>query len=410
MSQKNPPSRWTLAAAAVSIHLCIGSVYAYSVWKSPIETLTGWQGGQISLGFSLAILFLGLSAGFLGGAIDRMGPKRSSLIAGILFGLGLIGAGLSVQNRWLWGYYLSYGVIGGIGLGIGYVAPVATLVRWFPDRRGFATGLATMGFGFGALLAGPLIARFSTDIGVPRTFILLGLLYGIIMILSALHLRNPPANWPERYPPPPGARIIAPTPAHEFPPRRALRSPAFLLLWLLFFLNICCGIALISIASPMARDMTGMSLKAAAAMVGAMGLFNGLGRIGLSAASDRIGRPVTWLLFFLLQIVALFILPGLTHPLAFQFAVFLIITCYGGGFATAPAFLGDLFGTRHLSALYGALLTAWAAAGLVGPQLVSRMSEASGSYQRVLTLFAIALLIGLILQIGLHFAQKRSYH
>lgn len=406
-SVKSPPSRTRIAAAAVGIHLSIGSVYAYSVWKAPIEALTGWHGAQISLGFSLAILFLGLSAGFLGGWIDRLGPKRSSLLAALLFGAGLLTAGLAIHHRLLWGYYLGYGAIGGIGLGIGYVAPVATLVRWFPDRRGFATGLATMGFGFGALLAGPLIARFSTTLGVPATFTLLGLLYLTVMSLSALALRNPPADWADRFPPPPGTPAAPPSPAHALSPRQAFRSPAFLLLWALFFLNICCGIALISIASPMARDMTGMSLQAAAAMVGAMGLFNGLGRIGWSAASDRLGRPLTWLLFYLLQIAAFLLLPRLTAPLPFQTAVFVIITCYGGGFATAPAFLGDLFGTRHLSALYGALLTAWAAAGLAGPQLVSRLRESTGSYQSVLTLFALALAAGLLLQLTLHLTQTR---
>lgn len=401
------PSRVRPAAAAVGIHLSIGSVYAYSVWKTPIEELTGWRGGEIAMGFSLAILFLGLSAGFLGAWIDRLGPKRSSLAAAILFGAGLAGAGLSIHHQWLWGYYLSYGALGGIGLGIGYVAPVATLVRWFPDRRGFATGLATMGFGFGALLAGPLIARLNPVIGVPGTFYALAVLYSVIMTLSAVNLARPPADWPERFPPPPGSPNSAVTAAHDFPPRRALRSPAFLLLWLLFFLNICSGIALISIASPLARDMTGMSLKAAAAMVGTMGLFNGLGRIGWSAASDRLGRPLTWLLFFLLQIAALLFLPHLSHPIAFQVAVYLIITCYGGGFATAPAFLGDLFGTRHLSALYGALLTAWAAAGLAGPQLVTRMHASTGSYASVLTLFALSLTLGLVALTCLHFKQKR---
>lgn len=403
-----PPSRMRIAAAAVGIHLSIGSVYAYSVWKAPLQDATAWQSGQIALAFSLAILFLGLSAGFLGSWIDRMGPKRSSLLAGLLFGLGLAGAGLSVYRQSLWGYYLCYGILGGIGLGIGYVAPVATLVRWYPDRRGFATGLATMGFGFGALLAGPLIARLTLDIGVPPAFYALAVLYTAIMLFSALSLRNPPPGWAEQHPPPPGAREIPVTPAHRLTPAQAARTPGFLLLWLLFFLNICCGIALISIASPLARDMTGMGKKAAATLVGAMGLFNGLGRIGWSAASDRLGRPKTWLLFFALQILALLALPRLTHPVSFQLAVYLIITCYGGGFATAPAFLGDLFGTRHLSALYGILLTAWSAAGLVGPLLVTRLHQYTGSYTTVLSLFAFSLVFALAGLASLHLSQKRS--
>lgn len=389
------PNRWLLATCAVGIHISIGSVYAYSVWKLPIEAATPWTGSQFALAFSLAILFLGLSAGFLGKWIDRLGPRRSALLAALLFAGGLIGAGQAIAYQQLTAFYLTYGLLGGIGLGIGYVAPVSMLVRWFPDRRGLATGLATMGFGFGALLAGPLIVSLVQFCSVPTAFLLLGTGYASLMLLSSIPLCNPPPDWAARFPAPAGAPPAdAPAPAA----RDALRHPAFSCLWILFFINICCGIALIAIASAMAQEQAGLSPKAAAGMVGLMGLFNGFGRIGWSAASDRIGRGRVWLLFFLLQIAAFLLLPHLRHPLAFQAAVFLILTCYGGGFATAPAFLGDLFGTKHLSSLYGVLLTAWSAAGLVGPLLITYLRDSRGDYQAIPLVFASALALGLLLQ------------
>ncbi len=402
------PNRWVLAAAAVGIHLSIGSVYAYSVWKAPIAALTGWTPGQIALSFSLAILFLGLSAGFLGKQIDKLGPRLSALLAAALFGGGLIGAGAAVQAGSLRGFYLGYGVIGGIGLGIGYVAPVSMLVRWFPDRRGLATGLATMGFGFGAMLAGPSISREVAVRGVPGTFTLLGFIYLGLMVFSALWLRNPPADWASRFPPPKGKPPRQEPP--DLPAAQIFRSTLYLCLWTLFFLNISCGIALISIAAPMAEEQAGLTPAAAAGMVGLMGLFNGLGRIGWSTASDSLGRPRVWLLFYLLQIGAFLLLSHLRQPLLFQALVFLILTCYGGGFATAPAFLGDIFGTRQLSRLYGVLLTAWSAAGLAGPLLVAFLHERTGGYTSVLQLFAFLLFAGLFLQwrLSLHSNPQKS--
>ncbi|MCC5849642.1 MAG: OFA family MFS transporter [Verrucomicrobia bacterium] len=401
--------RWIIAAAAVGIHLSIGSVYAYSVWKIPLTTLTGWSEAQVALGFSLAILFLGITAAFSGRFIDRRHPRANCLLAAALFGIGLVLSGVSAHVGFLPGYYLGYGLIGGMGLGLGYVAPVSTLLRWFPDRRGLAAGLATMGFGFGAMLAGPLISRQTQILGVPETFYLLGGIYFTVMALSSLWMKNPPADWAERFSVEAKIPPLPSPPALDALPGQILRSPAYLLLWFMFFLNILCGIALISIASPMAMEITGMSPKSAATMVGIMGLFNGLGRIGWSAASDRIGRKQTWVCFFLVQIVAFGLLPGLTNPLAFQLAVFVILTCYGGGFATAPAFLGDLFGARHLSTLYGVLLTAWAAAGLLGPLFIAWLRDWSGSYQMLPPLFAGFLFMGILGLWGLSHTRKGSF-
>ncbi len=395
--QTHPP-RALVAAAAVLIHVSIGSVYAYSVWSKALHDQLGWTKSGISLAFSLAILFLGLAAAFGGRRIERAGPRSSCLGAAILYALGLAIAGLAVSLRSRWGFYAGYGMIAGIGLGIGYVAPVATLVKWFPDRRGFATGLATMGFGFGALLAGPLIARGIPTLGISNTFYVLAVAYGILMALASLILRNPPEDFAGRFP------ATRATTAESIPVDRVMRDARFYVLWLVFFLNICCGIAIISSASPLARDMAGMTETAAAAMVGLMGLFNGLGRIGWSSASDRIGRHATWLLFFLLQVAAFILLPHAASPLLFQALVFLILTCYGGGFATVPAYVGDLFGNGHLSVIYGRLLTAWAAGGIIGPLLVARVSELRGGYAPALPLFAGACLVGLLL---LWFLRRR---
>ena len=380
-----------MAVAAVCIHLSIGSIYAYSVWKLPLSEATGWSGGLIASGFSLAILVLGVSAAFLGPWIDQQGPRKTCLLAGCCYGAGLVAAGASVHVGFPPGYPLSYGVLCGVGLGMGYVAPVATLVRWFPKRRGFATGLATMGFGFGALLAGPLIATLTSRLDVPRAFLILGFFYAAVICLSALVLKNPPGYTPVSH------TDLAPANRAG----AAMRSPRFLILWLLFFINIACGIALIAIAAPMAMELAAMSRTRAAAMVGLMGLFNGLGRIGWSAASDFLGRPLTWLLFFLIQIAAFLLLPHLTQPLGFQLAIFAILTCYGGGFATAPAYLGDLFGTRHLATLYGTLLTAWALAGLTSPLFAGWLRETRGHYRTLPLLFAATLAAGLLLHIVL---------
>ncbi len=405
MSHSKHP-RWIIAAAAVGIHVSIGSVYAYSVWKLPLTSLTGWSETGVALGFSFAILSLGITAAFSGRFIDRLHPRTNCLLAAALFGSGLVLSGLSAGAAFLPGFYLGYGLIGGMGLGLGYVAPVSTLLRWFPDRRGLAAGLATMGFGFGAMLAGPIISFQTASLGVSGTFFLLGAIYFSIMAVSALFMKNPPQDWASRFshtsaaadpnPLPGPALTPIPTPKSDSSPNAIMRSAPYRSLWMMFFLNILCGIALISIASPMAVDITGMTPKAAAAMVGAMGLFNGLGRIGWSAASDRIGRAQTWACFFLLQILAFGLLPGLTSPWAFQMAVFVILTCYGGGFATAPAYLGDLFGEKHLSALYGMLLTAWAAAGLLGPMLIAWLRDRTGSYQVLSALFAGFLCVGLL--------------
>lgn len=391
-SMQSTKNRWLVALSGVGIHISIGSVYAYSVMTLPLKETLGWEKSQTALAFTVAIVFLGLSAAFLGHFVEKKGPRTSGMLAALCYGLGTIGSGIAVHLGSLPLFIFSYGVIGGIGLGVGYITPVSTLVKWFPDRRGLATGMAIMGFGFASMIFGPLMANLFGSVGPANTFFILGAIYLVLIMSSALYIAPPPADWK-----PSGMEESGSANQNKRKIRsdlaqltvfEALKTRRFYYMWLMLFINITCGIAVISVASPMAQEMAGMTAAAAATMVGLMGLFNGIGRIGWASLSDWIGRPATYTAFFVIQIIAFIALTQVTSPLAFQFTVLLILTCYGGGFASVPAFLGDLFGTRQLGAIHGYTLTAWAAAGLVGPQVVTRVQEATGNYATTLYIFA----------------------
>ncbi len=402
-------NRWLIAASTMGVHVSIGSVYAYSVFKVPLLDTLGWQPAQTSWAFSIAILVLGLSAAFLGPWVERIGPRMSGQIAAIFYSSGLILAGVAVMSQKLWLFYLGYGVIAGIGLGVGYICPVSTLVKWFPDRRGLATGLAVMGFGFGSLFASRVFVLLIESFGLAATCISAGLVYLVVMTLSARYLAPPPAGWL-----PAGMQTTAGQPAQklrqdpvQLTSLEALRTRRFYYLWCMLFINITCGIALISAASPMSQEIARLTPEAAATMVGLMGLFNGLGRIGWSSLSDYLGRCGTFGLFCVLQLVLFWTLPSLSSPLLFQVAVCLIISCYGGGFALMPAYIGDVFGVKQLSAILGNLLTAWAAAGVVGPMLSAFVYERTQSYSMSLYLFGGAYIVGLALVLLMARETKR---
>src|SRR5690625_1260185 len=275
-------NRWLIAASAVGIHISIGSAYAWSVFTNPLADQYGWDTTQISLAFSLAIFFLGTSAGFMGRFVERKGPKTSGMIAAVFFGVGVAGSGLATSLQSLSLLYLFYGVIGGIGLGVGYISPVSTLVQRFPDRRGLATGLAIMCFCFAALLTGPISARLIDTIGIASTFFVLGIAYFTVMTLSAQYLSPPPKGWvPEGFEEKKeSGRIQIKEDLAQLTANEAIKTKRFWMLWFMLFINITCGIALLSVASPMAQEITGMSAITAATMVGIMGLFNGGGRLG----------------------------------------------------------------------------------------------------------------------------------
>jgi OFA family oxalate/formate antiporter-like MFS transporter len=391
-------NRWLIALSTMGIHVSIGSVYAYSVFKIPLYRELGWTDAQTSWAFSVAILVLGLSAAFLGPWVERIGARISGQIAAVLYAGGLLIAGMAVMSHQLWLFYLGYGVVAGMGLGLGYIGPVSTLVKWFPDRRGLATGLAVMGFGFGSLFASRILVLLFEHYGVAVTCMAAAGAYFVVMVVSARYLAPPPADWRPQcmvdgvsY-----KRASAPDPV-QLTSFEALRTRRFYILWLMLFINIMCGIALISSASPMSQEFVTLTPASAATMVGFMGLFNGLGRIGWASLSDSIGRSTTFGVFCVLQLVLFWILPSLTSPLLFQIAVCLIISCYGGGFALMPAYIADVFGTKQLSAVLGKLLTAWAVAGIVGPMLSALVYEQTHSYATSLYWFGGMFIVALIL-------------
>lgn len=398
-------NRWLIALSAVGIHVSIGAVYAFSVYTRPLLERWDWHYEETTLAFSIAMVCLGLSAAFLGRFVERKGPRYAGRLAACFYGSGLLIAALATHLGWLFLFYIGYGVFGGIGLGIGYIAPVSTLVKWFPDRRGLATGLAIMGFGFGALLAGPVIARLIMAVGIPMTFCILAGVYFTVMMAAASYIAPPPNGWLPagfRAALSAGTRVLKQD-LSQMTAIQALKTRRFYFLWFMLFTNICCGIAVISLASPMGQEIVGLTAAQAAAMVGLMGLFNGLGRIGWASFSDVIGRPNTYTIFFALQVVAFLLLPGITQPLLFQLVIFLILTCYGGGFASIPAYIGDLFGTKELSAIHGYILTAWSAAGICGPMLAATLRETTGSFSGTLYFFSALFLLALIVSIWIQF-------
>lgn len=381
LKQQRKKNRVGIALAAVGIHVSIGSVYAWSVFTKPLIATLGVSLTQVQWAFSLAIFFLGMSAAFLGKYVERYGPKKSGLVSAGFFAGGMIGSGLAVACDSLPLLYLFYSVLGGIGLGIGYITPVSTLIKWFPEKRGFATGLAIMGFGFGSWLASPIIQFLIEQVGLVACFVLMGVLYLFLMLPSAWYLEPPPV--------PEGtqaqtARFLG----RQVSLREAMRTWQFYLLWLYLFVNITCGIGLLSVASPMMQEIAGMSAMSAAVVVGIIGLVNGLGRLAWSSASDFLGRPNTFLAFFFVQAVAFWLLGGTSSAVWFPLFFYLIISCYGGGFATMPAFLSDVFGTKELAAIHGRILSAWAFAGIAGPVLTSFIREQTGSYTELMYIFA----------------------
>ncbi|MDU4959450.1 MAG: OFA family MFS transporter [Sporomusaceae bacterium] len=393
-------NRGLIALAAVGIHICIGSVYAWSVLTKPIMAAMGFSLGATTGAFSIAILFLGLSAGFLGGFVEYLGPRRAGLLSAGFFGSGMLGTALALHLHSLPLLYGFYGIIGGIGLGIGYITPVSTLVKWFPENRGFATGLAIMGFGFASLIAGPAMQKLTASSGLVATFLILGVIYTAIIALSALYLAPPrPGDvYPaQRIVPEQERRIETslPTDRPQLTRSQALRTWDFYALWWMFFINITCGIGLLAVASPLAQEVVGMDAAAAASMVGVIGLINGFGRIVWATISDWLGRSTTYILFFILETAAFWQLAQTTDSLLFQTLVFVVIACYGGGFSCMPAYLSDLFGVRQLSAIHGCILTAWGLAGIAGPLIVSLVKETTGSYIAALQLFAILFVLNL---------------
>jgi len=425
-------SRWLVPPAALCIHLAIGQAYAFSVFNKPMSQLIGvtapaagdWSIPALGWIFSLAIVFLGLAAAFGGKWVEDVGPRKAMFASALCFSGGLLLAGAGVALHQLWIVYFGYGVVGGIGLGLGYISPVSTLIKWFPDRPGLATGTAIMGFGGGALIGAPLavalIKHYSTPafVGVAPTMLTMGAIYLAFMLVGVFIVRVPPAGWSP-------AGFVA----HAKPRKlvttqnvlvgRAVATPQFYLLWTVLFVNVTAGIGVLGQASLMIQEMfpakfphgteaaTTASAAVAAGFVGLLSIFNMGGRIFWASLSDVIGRKATYGVFFVLGILLYASIPSLGR--AGDLALFvlcygLIISMYGGGFATIPAYLRDLFGTINVGAIHGRLLTAWSAAGVAGPVLVNYIRQyqidrgvaKADAYSVTMYLMAALLVVGLI--------------
>ncbi|WP_134699566.1 OFA family MFS transporter [Ammoniphilus sp. YIM 78166] len=406
MKTKN---RWLIALSAIAIHISIGAAYAYSVYKKPLVETMGWSETDVTLAFTIMMALAGMSAAIFGKFVERQGPRNSALFAALLFGLGQVGSGFAVAIDSSMLFLLTYGLLSGLGLGIGYIAPVSTLVKWFPDRRGLATGMAVLGFGSGALATAPLAANLIVSVGITNTFYILGVCYITLMVLGATYIAPPKEGWmPEglKKAIASGERIVLKD-LRQMTSKEAVKTKHFWMLWAMMLMNTSAGIMMISVASPMAQDVVGLSAAAAATMVGIMGIFNGGGRLGWAAASDYIGRHNIYLIFFIIQIIAFATLPITTNVLLFQVLIFLVVSCYGGGFSNLPAFIGDLFGTKQLGAIHGYLLTTWSLGGIIGPMLVSNIKASTGSYIPVFYVFLGLIALAFVISIFLRADIKR---
>jgi MFS family permease len=386
-------NRWMVPPAALCIHLCIGQAYAFSVFNLPMTKLIGisksapddWKLTELGWIFSIAIVFLGLSAAVFGRWVEEGGPRRAMFTSGVCWAAGFLISAIGVYAHQLWIIYIGYGVIGGIALGLGYISPVSTLIKWFPDRPGMATGMAIMGFGGGAFIASPLsvflMNRFTTasHVGVAEAFIALGCIYFVFMMVGATIVRIPAPGWlPAGYTPPVQAqKLITKNDVYVYD---ALKTPQFWLIWIVLCFNVTAGIGVLGQASAMSQEMFPgkVTVAAAAGFVGLISLFNMLGRFFWASTSDLIGRKNTYFCFFALGTVLYILVPqtgAIGSVTLFVLCFLVILSMYGGGFATVPAYLKDMFGTRYVGAIHGLLLTAWSTAGVLGPVLVNYIRQ-----------------------------------
>src|ERR1700761_83563 len=428
-------NRFMVPPAALAVHLCIGQVYAFSTFNLPLTKLIGitqsapddWKQTQVVWIFSVAIAVLGSSAALFGRWVEKSGPRKSMFGAALCFAGGFLVSAVGIKTHQLWIIYLGYGVLGGCGLGIGYISPVSTLIKWFPARQGMATGMAIMGFGGGALIAAPLsvllMKHFSTAAsnGVMETFVTMGVIYFMFMMIGVVTVRVPADGWkPANWVPPVQQKTLVT--AANVAVDVAWKTPQFWLLWMVLCMNVSAGIGVLGQASPMIQEMFPGRITpiAAASFVGLISLFNMIGRFFWASTSDYIGRRNTYMGFFTLGIVLYALVPTFGHmgstPL-FVAAFCIILSMYGGGFATIPAYLRDVFGTFQVGAIHGRLLTAWSVAGVLGPQLVSYIRDSqlahgvakAQAYSVTMYIMCGLLLIGFICNFAMS-AVKEKYH
>ena len=389
-------NRWGLAAAGFLMQMALGAVYAWSVFRTPLSKQFHWSISDVTLTFTICIFVLGVSAFFGGLWLNKKGPRVVALTGGFLYGLGVFLASFSADK--LWWLYLRYGLIGGIGLGFGYIVPVAVLVKWFPDKRGLITGIAVGGFGAGALVTAPVATRLIQSVGVLQTFAYLGVAYLLVTMATGALMKNPPDGWkPEGWAP--STTQKAQRAAKDYTLGEALKTWQWWALWALLFLNVSAGISLISQESPMFQEIAKVSASVAAGMVGIVSIGNGVGRIFWAWTSDAITRRWTFVVMFLVQVGLFWMLPGIASVAILTTVSFIILMCYGGGFGTMPAFAADYFGSKNVGPIYGLMLTAWGSASAFGPLLIAHLRQVSGSFASGLHVIAIIMAVSVLLPI-----------
>jgi MFS family permease len=446
-------NRWLVPPAALAIHLCIGMAYGFSVFWLPLSRALGitrsvvckdmsllsalttttcdWRVSDVTVMYTLFFVFLGSSAAVFGGWLERAGPRKAGVAAAMCWCVGLVISAVGVVTHQLWLMWIGSGAIGGIGLGLGYISPVSTLIKWFPDRRGMATGMAIMGFGGGAMIGAPLADKLMNafrgegGVGVWQTFVVLAAIHFVFMLSGAFGYRVPPAGWvPAGWTPPAAKPMIT---AHHVHLKNAHRTPQFWLIWVVLWLNVSAGIGVIGMASPMLQEIFGGKLIGAASLgftqlddsqrkaiatiaagfTGLLSLFNIAGRFFWASISDKIGRKLTYATFFVLGIALYALSPSAARAgsvALFVAAMCIILSMYGGGFSTVPAYLADIFGTQFVSAIHGRILTAWSAAGIFGPLVINYIRDAQIEagvardrvYDRTMYILAGFLVVGFI--------------
>lgn len=418
-------SRWMFPPAAIAVQMCIGQVYAFSVFNVPLTKLIGktasikdqdWTIVQVGYIYQLALILLGLSAAIFGKWVERSGPRKTMVTSALCFCGGLWIAAIGVAYHQLWLLLLGYGLIGGIGLGMGYIAPVSTLIKWFPDRPGMATGFAIMGFGSGALIGSPLatilmshfrMADPNGTVGVGEAFLVMGAIYLVLMLFGAAIARVPAPDWKPEGWTPPAKSTNAMVTSGSVSADEAIKTPQFWLLWIVLCMNVSAGIGILGQASLMVQDMFGVTAVVGTGFVGLLSIFNMAGRFVWSSTSDATGRKGIYIIYFLLGICLYLTIPFAQKSgfqLLFVAACCVIISMYGGGFATIPAYLRDMFGTYQVGAIHGRLITAWSLAAVIGPLTLNSISTykkehgvpKAEAYNEVMYICVGLLLVGLV--------------
>ena len=398
-------NRWGIALAGIVLQIVLGSVYAWSVFRAPLTKQFHWTISQVTLTFTISIVVLGIAAFFGGLWLNKSGPRVVGVTGALLYGIGTILASFSGDR--LWWLYLTYGVIGGIGLGLAYIVPVAVLVKWFPDRRGLITGIAVGGFGAGALVTAPVATRLIQTVGVLQTFAFLGIAYTVLGVGTAFFMKNPPAGWrPASWMP--SAKEITQRAAVDYTLGGALRTWQWWALWAILFLNTSAGISVISQESPIFQELAKVTVIVAAGMVGIVSIGNAAGRVVWAWVSDVITRRSTFIVMLLVQAGLFWLLPSITSAGFLTVLCFIILMCYGGGFGTMPAFTADYFGSKNVGPIYGLMLTAWGAASAFGPLLVAHMRQTTGTYRDGFHVLSVIVLVSTVIPIVIRPRQNTS--